>query len=115
MPPPVRTRDGEIASIIRAAYRTVLPELRRQARRVRKGVVVEAPKSTTGGPDGRGGRIPPGNLRRRIRLKSGVDRAGPWARLVTTARNPKTGYRYGLAIQQRQDYLGRGLARTPRE
>lgn len=88
-------------AILRAIRKEVLRELRAEARRVRVFVKIAAPKRT-------------GNLRRKLKVKAGWDARGPWARVVTTARNPDTDYRYGLAIQQREHYLQRGLQSTPR-
>lgn len=88
-------------TILRAIRKEVLRELRAEARRVRKFVKIAAPKRT-------------GNLNRKLKVKGGWDAQGPWARVTTTARNPKTRYRYGLAIQQKAHYLQRGLQSTPR-
>lgn len=94
--------------ILRLYRNELVRALRTAARPVLRNVRQEAPSET-------------GNLRRRIRLKAGVDSRGPYARIVTTARRLSTSekghttlFRYGLAIQQHEDYLHRGLARTPR-
>jgi hypothetical protein len=94
--------------ILRLYRNELLRELRAAARPVHRNVRAAAPRRT-------------GNLRKRIRLKVGVDSRGPYARIVTTARRLTTSeegnttlYRYGLAIQQYEDYLHRGLAKTPR-
>lgn len=97
-------KDIHIASekaILRLIRKEILRDLRAQARRVRVYVKAAAPKDT-------------GTLRRKLKVKAGWDASGPWARVVTTARNPRTQYRYGLAIQQQDHYLQRGLQRTPR-
>lgn len=108
----LRVRD--LRKELRALARPILTELRVEASRVRKSIRAVAPKSTIGGPDGHGGRLPPGQLRRKLKVRTGIDADGPWARVTTTARNPKTKYRYGLAIQQHEHYLQRGLNSTPR-
>lgn len=97
-------KDVHIASdrtILRAIRKEVLRELRAEARRVRRFVKLAAPKRT-------------GNLNRKLKVRGGWDARGPYARVTTTARNPKTRYRYGLAIQQKKHYLQRGLQSTPR-
>lgn len=96
-----RVEIHDTKTILRTIRKEVLRELRREARRARKVIRTEAPKNS-------------GVLRRKLKVKAGWDAAGPWARVVTTARNPKTRYRYGLAIQQQKHYLQRGLQRTPR-
>ncbi|MDR7278933.1 hypothetical protein [Catenuloplanes atrovinosus] len=96
-------------SITRYYRRELLREMRREARRVRKAVVAAAPKRT-------------GTLRRKIKIRAGWDAHGPFARITTTARRDttsartgrRTRFRYGLAIQQKDHYLQRGLQRTPR-
>lgn len=94
--------------ILRLYRNELVRALRAAARPVQRNAREEAPRES-------------GNLRRRIRLKAGVDSRGPYARIVTTARRLSTSkkghttlYRYGLAIQQHEDYLHRGLAKTPR-
>lgn len=108
----LRIRD--LRKELRGLARPILTELRIEAYRVRKSIRAVAPVSSIGGPDGNGGRLPPGQLRRKLKVRTGIDANGPWARVTTTARNPKTRYRYGLAIQQRKHYLQRGLDSTPR-
>lgn len=104
-------RDVDVKDL-RAYMRSIQKEgrtaLRREANRVRKFVRQTAPKRS-------------GNLRRKVKVRSGVDQQGPWARVLTTARRTTTSedgkrtmFRYGLAIQQKQQYLEKGLRRTPR-
>lgn len=88
-------------TILRGIRRELLRELRKDGNRVRKAVRAETRRDT-------------GNLRRKIKMRTGWDADGPFVRITTTARNPRTGYRYGLAQQQREQYLQRGLQRTPR-
>lgn len=66
-------------------------------------------------------RVRTGNARRRLKLKVGWDSDGPYARIVATARRVSAGpdgrvtsFRYSLAQQQREHFLQRGLAKTPR-
>lgn len=103
----VVARDPQI--VLRAYRREVLRALRREGQRVRVNVQAEMRRDT-------------GNARRRLKLKTGWDSRGPYARIVTTARRVSrskrtgrtTSFRYALAQQQREHYLQRGLARTPR-
>jgi hypothetical protein len=95
--------------IIRQYKRELAKELRAQGRRVMKEIKQVAPKRS-------------GNLRRKVKQRVKWDANGPYVRITTSARrvtkNEKTGkvttFRYGLAIQQREHYLQRGLNRTPR-
>jgi hypothetical protein len=100
----VHVRDD--STILRIIRKEVLRSLRDEARRVRKSVADAAPKVS-------------GNLRRKLKVRSGWDGRGPWARVITTARRqPSTkyprGYRYGLTVQRKEHYLQEGLRRTPR-
>lgn len=95
----VHIRDAR--QFLRSIRKEILRELRVEANRVRKNVRAATPKRT-------------GTLNRKIKVRTGWDATGPYARITTTARNPKTRFRYGLAIQQRTQYLERGLQRTPR-
>lgn len=96
-------------AMLRIWRREILSALRKEGRRVLRHIRDESPQRT-------------GNLRRRLKFRTGWDGAGPYARIVTTATrrsyDPDTGrvttFRYGLAIQQQDDYLGRGLRKTPR-
>lgn len=97
--------EYEILSAFRAE---LLRAMRVEGNRVRKNIRGEMRADT-------------GNARRRLKLKVGWDSAGPYARIVTTARRVSasrtgrvTAYRYGLAQQQREHYLQKGLAKTPR-
>lgn len=78
--------------------------MRRQADRVREQIRADAetPQKT-------------GELKRAMRNRVGYDRLGPYAFISTRARNPETGYRYALALDQKKKYMERGLRRTPRE
>lgn len=96
--------------LLRLYRREVLRVLRREAVRVRASIRAEVPEET-------------GELRKRIKVKTGWDSAGPWARVTTSARRitrdketreVTSMFRYGLARQQRDHYMQRGLARTPR-
>jgi hypothetical protein len=103
----VVVRDHQV--LLRAVRREVLRTMRREGQRVRVNVQAEMRRDT-------------GNARRRLKLKTGWDSRGPYARIVTTARRVSrskragrmTSFRYALAQQQREHYLQRGLARTPR-
>lgn len=88
---------------LRSIQRQIRGELRKEALRVRNNIRLEARSHRR-----------TGQLERRIRARTGVDAFGPYARITTSARNPKTRFRYGLAIQQRDHYMQRGLAMTPR-
>lgn len=107
MPDRIVTTDTDV--FLRAYRREVLRTMRREGARVRVAVRGEMRRKT-------------GNARRRLKLKVGWDSSGPYARIVTTARRVSrsdrtgrlTSFRYGLAQQQRENYLQRGLARTPR-
>lgn len=97
-------------AVLRVYRRQVLRLMRQEGARVRANVRQEAPRRT-------------GNLRKKIGLKTGWDSRGPYARIYTSARRitRRSGngeftsmFRYGLAIQQKEQYLERGLARTPR-
>jgi len=106
MPDKVAVRDRMF--ILRTYRREILRALRTEAQRVRKNVQGEMRRDT-------------GNARRRLRLKTGFDSRGPYARIVTTARRvstsksgKRTSFRYALAQQQKEHYLQRGLQRTPR-
>lgn len=97
--------DYEILAVFRAE---VLRFMRAEGGRVRTNVRAEM-------------RVRTGNARRRLKLKVGWDLAGPYARIVTTARRVSTGpdgrvtsFRYALAQQQHEHYLQKGLAKTPR-
>jgi hypothetical protein len=96
--------------LLRAYKREVLRSMRIEGGRVRTSVRREVPKRT-------------GNLRKKIKLKTGWDSRGPYARIFTSARRitrdaetkaVTSMFRYGLARQQKDHYLQRGLARTPR-
>jgi hypothetical protein len=91
----------ETRTILRTFRREILRELRKDGNRLRRNVRAAAPKDS-------------GNLRRKIKLRVGWDAQGPFARVTTTARNPRTRFRYGLALQQQRHYLQRGLQSTPR-
>lgn len=105
-------READVKDL-RAYMRSIQKEgrtaLRKEANRVRRFVRQNAPKQS-------------GNLRRKIRVRAGVDQNGPWARVITSARRTTTSkdtgkrstFRYGLAIQQREQYLEKGLRSTPR-
>lgn len=107
MPDRVTVKDP--APLLRAYRREVLRALRREGARVRVAIRAEMRRKT-------------GNARRRLKLKTGWDSRGPYARIVTTARRVSrskksgrvTSFRYALAQQQKEHYLQRGLARTPR-
>lgn len=87
---------------LRILSKEILGSLRSEARRVRSNIQDVAPRDS-------------GNLARRgLKIRAGVDAAGPWARVTAVARNPKTRFRYGLSLQQKRHYLERGLDRTPR-
>jgi hypothetical protein len=99
----------DLRAFMRSIQKQGRTELRKEANRVRRFVRRSAPKKS-------------GNLRRKVKVKTGVDQHGPWARVITTARRTtttsedghRTTFRYGLAIQQKQQYLEQGLRRTPR-
>lgn len=104
----VKLRDR--VTILRAYRREVLRAMRKEGARVRANVRKEAPVKT-------------GALRKKIGLKTGWDSRGPYARIYTSARRITRDvdtkrftsmFRYGLARQQKDHYLQRGLARTPR-
>lgn len=76
--------------------------MRRQGNRVRQHIREVAPEHT-------------GELKRRLRVRVGTDRHGPYAWISTSAKNPRTGFRYGLATEKRRQYLEEGLRRTPRQ
>jgi hypothetical protein len=106
MPDKVVVRGG--LRLMQLYRRELLRALRVEAQRVRKSVQGEMRRDT-------------GNARRRLKLKTGFDSRGPYARIVTTARRVSrnkdgrtTSFRYALAQQQREHYLQRGLQRTPR-
>ena len=104
----VKVRSPE--QIVRQYKRQIAKQLRAEARRVVKTIQRDLPKGRTG------------NLRRKIKLRVKWDRSEPYVRITTSARrvtkNEDTGkvtrFRYGLAIQQKDHYLQRGLNRTPR-
>jgi hypothetical protein len=108
MAEPVKARTPQ--QIVKQ-YRTELTrEIRKEANRVLKEVRAAARKGKTG------------NLRRKIKSRVRWDADGPYARITTSARRVTksertrrtTTFRYGLALQQRDHYLQRGLNRTPR-
>jgi hypothetical protein len=106
MPDKVVVRGG--LRLMQLYRRELLRALRVEAQRVRKSVQGEMRRDT-------------GNARRRLKLKTGFDSRGPYARIVTTARRVSknkdgeyTSFRYALAQQQKEHYLQRGLQRTPR-
>jgi hypothetical protein len=76
--------------------------MRRQGNRVRQHIREVAPEES-------------GELKRKLRVRVGTDRHGPYAWISTGARNPRTGFRYGLNLEQRKRYLEEGLRRTPRQ
>lgn len=89
------------AGYLEAIRAQVLKLMRAEGNRVRRTIRTVAPERS-------------GRLKQRLKLKVGWDRSGPFARVSTWARDPKTGFRYGLALQKRRQYLERGLDRTPR-
>lgn len=91
----------DTAGYLESIRTQVLKVMRAEGNRVRRTIRTVAPERT-------------GRLKQRLKLKVGWDRYGPYARVSTWARDPKTGYRYGIAIQYKQRYLERGLDRTPR-
>lgn len=93
--------DRQILDIFR---KEILKEMRTLGRGVQRNVKAEAPRGRTGA------------LRRKIKMRTGWDGKGPFVRITTTARRTSDGttYRYGLAIQQRERYLQKGLQKTPR-
>ena len=98
-----RVEVQDAKQIIKQFRKEILKPLRQEANRVRKAIrQVNRKHRRTGGLD------------RQIKVKTGWDAAGPYARITTSARNPTTRFRYGLAIQKREHYLQRGLDRTPR-
>jgi hypothetical protein len=95
--------------IVQQYKRQIAKQLRAEARRVVKTIQQDLPKGRTG------------NLRRKIKLRVKWDRGEPYVRITTSARRVTknedgtvTQFRYGLAIQQKDHYLQRGLNRTPR-
>ncbi|GLW32273.1 HK97 gp10 family phage protein [Actinoplanes regularis] len=96
---------------LRGITKQVRAQLRKEAARVRKEIRAEV----------RGHRRT-GELERKIRVRTGVDADGPYARVTTSARRistsertgKKTTFRYGLALAQTEHYMKRGLQRTPR-
>jgi hypothetical protein len=89
------------AAYLESIRTPVLKLMRREGNRVRRYVRVDAPQRS-------------GRLKARLKVKVGWDRSGPYARVSTWARDPATGFRYGLALQMKRQYLERGLNRTPR-
>lgn len=96
--------------MLRAYRRQILRALRAEAVRVRENIRDDVPKRS-------------GELRKKIKVKTGWDSSGPYARVITSARRitrdaetreVTSMFRYGLARQQRDHYMQRGLARTPR-
>lgn len=100
--------------LLRLYRREILRLLRVEGGRVRTSARAEVKRKT-------------GALRRGIRVKTGWDSSGPYARVITSARRVTrrknedgsngeitSMFRYGLAKQKREQYLERGLARTPR-
>jgi hypothetical protein len=75
MPDKIVVRDHY--RIMQLYRREILRALRVEAQRVRKNVQQEMRRDT-------------GNARRRLRLKTGFDSRGPYARIVTTARRVST-------------------------
>lgn len=104
----IKLRDPQ--QIIRQYRKEIARELRAEGRRVVRAIQRDLPKGRTG------------NLRKKVRLRVKFDQDGPYVRITTSARrrtkNEETGkvttFRYGLAIQQRDHYLQKGLRRTPR-
>lgn len=104
----VKARTPE--QIVRQYKKELTKVLRAEGRRVVKEIQRELPKGRTG------------NLRKKVKLRVKFDANGPYVRITTSARrrtkSERTGevttFRYGLAIQQKQHYLQRGLQRTPR-
>lgn len=95
--------------IVRQYKREIAKELRAEGRRVVKEIQRGLPKGRTG------------NLRRKVRLRVLWDGAEPYVRITTSARRVSKNedgkvsiFRYGLARQQRDHYLQKGLDRTPR-
>lgn len=95
--------------IVRQYKREIAKELRAQGRRVVREIQRIVPKGRTG------------NLRKKVRLRVKYDANGPYVRITTSARRRTKNedgkvstFRYGLAIQQREHYLQKGLDRTPR-
>jgi hypothetical protein len=91
-------------SAIRRKFKLELTrEIRSLGKPVLKSVRLAAPKRT-------------GKLRRGIKMKIKFDADGPFVRITTGARRKgtRTGFRYGLAIQQDRHYLQKGLNRVPR-
>jgi hypothetical protein len=95
---------------LRGIARQMRGQLRKEANRVRKSIRLEvADHKRTG------------ELSRKIKVKTGIDALGAYARITTSARRvtrsadgKKTTFRYGLALAQREHYMQRGLTRTPR-
>lgn len=107
MAEPVNVRSPR--QIVQQYKREIAKELRTEGRRVVKEIKRGLPKGRTG------------NLRKKVRFRVKWDADGPYVRITTSARRRTksedgkvTTFRYGLAIQQREHYLQRGLQRTPR-
>lgn len=98
-----RVEVKEAKQVLKQFRKEILKPLRQEANRVRKAIRAANRRHRR-----------TGELDRRIKVRTGWDANGPFARITTSARNPKTGFRYGLAIQQREHYMQRGLDRTPR-
>jgi hypothetical protein len=91
--------------------REILADVRQHGRRILAQVRAETPRRT-------------GYLRSRgLKFKTGWDSSGPYARITVRGlrrtRDPDTKevtstFRYGFALQQRTDFLGRGLQKTPK-
>lgn len=95
---------------LRGIAKQVRTQLRKEATRVRKEIRAEVRSHRR-----------TGELERKIRVRTGIDAQGPYARITTSARRTttaedgtKTTFRYGLALAQREHYMKRGLQRTPR-
>jgi hypothetical protein len=104
----VKTRTPE--QIVKQYRKELTKALRAEGRRVVKEIQRGLPKGRTG------------NLRKKVKIRVKFDSDGPYVRITTSARRRTkdedtgkvTTFRYGLAIQQKQHYLQRGLQRTPR-
>ena len=104
----VEPRSPEL--IVKQYRKELAKAIRAEGRRVVRTIQRDLPKGRTG------------NLRKKVRLRVKFDQDGPYVRITTSARrrtkNEETGkvttFRYGLAIQQTDHYLQKGLRRTPR-
>lgn len=92
----------DTAGYLESIRTPVLRVMRAAGNRVRRNIRAVAPERS-------------GRLKRRLKVKVGWDRLGPYSRVSTWAKDPKTGFRYGLALQMKRKYLERGVDRTPRQ